>query len=91
MTVYGENTKSWFIPVEGARQNEVVVGANLIQPALVEGPVVDQASRLVYDDEGEDGPGNFPLAQLMFIVQGEGKEWGDTHMVIISFHGSWGK
>jgi hypothetical protein len=44
------------IPVERARQDEVVVGAELVEPTLVEGPVVDQAARLVYDDECKNSP-----------------------------------
>lgn len=44
------------LPVEGARHDEVVVGADLVQAAIVEGSVVDQAARLVDDDEGKDSP-----------------------------------
>ena len=47
------------IPVKGSRQHEVVVGADLVQAAIVKGPVVDQAARLVDDDEGEDSPGGW--------------------------------
>lgn len=39
-----------------ARQDQVVVGADLVQAALVEAPVVDQATRLVYYDESKDSP-----------------------------------
>jgi hypothetical protein len=42
--------------VESARQDEVVIGANLVQAALMESAVVDQAAGLVDDDEGEDSP-----------------------------------
>jgi hypothetical protein len=44
--------------MEGARQDEVVVGADLVEAALVKGPVVNQATGLVYYDEGEDSPGD---------------------------------
>ncbi len=43
--------------MKGAGEDEIVVGADLVQAALVEGAVVDQAARLVDDDEGEDSPG----------------------------------
>lgn len=48
--------------MEGARQDQVVVGADLIQAAVVEGSVVDQATRLVDYDEGEDSPVSLPAS-----------------------------
>lgn len=52
------------LPVECASENEKVVGANLVEAAFMEGPVVDQATRLVDDDEGEDSPGVHSVSRL---------------------------
>ena len=50
--------------MKGAGEHEVVVCADLVEAALVEGPVVDQATRLVDDDKGEDGPVYCSQSQL---------------------------
>lgn len=54
--------------MECPRQDEVLVGADLIQPALVKGPIVNQAAGLVYDYESEDGPGNYPFTSVLVHV-----------------------
>ena len=43
--------------MECAGEDEVVVGAELVEAVLSEGAVVDEAAGLVDDDEGVDGPG----------------------------------
>ena len=42
--------------MKGSGQDEIVVGTDLIQATFVKRPVVDQATGLVDDDEGENGP-----------------------------------
>jgi hypothetical protein len=41
----------------------------------VEIPIVNQAARLVYDDEGEDGPGDYPVQLSPIPFPG----WGGEH------------
>lgn len=73
--------------MESARQDKVVVRADFVQSALVEGPVVDQAARLVYDDEGEYRPCYLPSQFIAKIWGPRQREWGNTHMMGMSFHG----
>ena len=42
--------------MECTGEDEVVVRAQLVEPVLREGAVVDEAAGLVDDDEGVDGP-----------------------------------
>lgn len=42
--------------MKGARYDEVVIGAELVEASLMKGAVVYQAAGLVDDDEGKDGP-----------------------------------
>lgn len=42
--------------MKGAGEDKVVICAELVEGALVEVFVVDQAAGLVDDDEGEDSP-----------------------------------
>lgn len=42
--------------MESTGKNEIVVSAELVEAGFVESPVEDEATGLVDDDEGEDGP-----------------------------------
>lgn len=55
--------------MESARQNQIIISADFVQTALVESSVVDQASRLVYDDESEDGPGGVHISSVKRSIE----------------------
>jgi hypothetical protein len=58
--------------MEGACQDEVVVGANLIEPPLMKRPVVDEASCLVDDYKCEDRPVCVSFSGWAIDVRGKG-------------------
>lgn len=51
--------------MERARKDKVVVGADLVKATFVEGPVVNQAARLVDYDESENSPSECYLISSM--------------------------
>lgn len=48
-------------------KNEVVIGTNLVQAALVEGFVVDEATGLVNDDERKHSPSDVDTSLVDII------------------------
>ncbi len=63
------------VPVKGARHNEVVIRAELVQ-ALVERTVVYQPASLIDDDKSKDSPTRCKQRS----DSGPGNRAGDTHL-----------
>lgn len=58
--------------MEGPREDEIAVCTDLVEAGVGEGLIVDQASSLVDDDQGEDGPAM--RQQHRGIATGEGRD-----------------
>jgi hypothetical protein len=53
----GKPCRPLHLPVKGACQDKVVVGADLVKPAFLEVLVVDQTTGLVYHNQRINSPG----------------------------------
>jgi len=55
-------------PMKRSGQNEVVISADLVEPCLVECPVVDQAASLIDDDKRKYSPVHVLLSWCRVMV-----------------------
>lgn len=63
-----------------ARNDQVIVGAELVEAAFLERPVEDQASSLVDDHESKDSPA---VCEHVFLHESlGGREMGSPYMVM---------